>query len=225
MFLHGGPLGDDRLINDKSDVLELTREEDMSMSDSSLLEEATWQFEYFRMHPRIKDFTKRVKVDPINHLIRRKNREMRDPLLTRPEERARLRAAKAKSLSPVRVDPFSHLPDYWDRYQKMLQMYHRRDKARQAQVRGYFEKVIKRINRLCNEEEDFAADIKTRIVKEQPQTKSRRSHTMGLTSQESNLNAQSNGGSVLKGAEPARIEGDVNALLSKVRKVEEENAR
>lgn len=62
---------------------------------------------------------------------------------------------RSKSLSPLRHDPFGHLPDYWQSYQQMLKTYHKKDKKKRKEVRAYFEKVLARIQKLCNDEEHF----------------------------------------------------------------------
>ena len=65
----------------------------------------------------------------------------------------------------MRHDPFGNLPDYWKSYQQMLKVYHKKDKKKRGEVREYYEKVLARINKLCNDEEEFQRGIKSKIVK------------------------------------------------------------
>ena len=62
---------------------------------------------------------------------------------------------RAKTMSPNRLHSFGDMPDYWQRYKEMLEGYHRRDAQKHQQEKDYFEKVLDKRHKLCDDEEHF----------------------------------------------------------------------
>ena len=64
-------------FNEPSDVLEEKSEEDSSEYEESTQVEL--EFRNFKRVRRLKDYTQRTQLDPMNHLLREKLRKARHP--------------------------------------------------------------------------------------------------------------------------------------------------
>lgn len=117
---------DEPIINDDSnfaateindDQMEFDAvEEEKSTSELTASVQPELNLEYFKKNRRIRDFSKREKIDPVNHLLRRKMREIRHPELVKPDAKQTDKNERAKTVSPNRQDAFEHLPNYWQLY-------------------------------------------------------------------------------------------------------------
>ena len=112
----------------------------------------------------------------------------------------------------------------------MLQGYHRKDAIKDKQEKAYFDKVLDKIHKLCEDEEDFQPGQTTKIIKSLPEDHERH-HTQnsgGGRTPTHKLAASSSNGTQqhhhpkLSEEDKKRREGDVNRILHKVKKVEED---
>ena len=154
----GGEVVDSGLrFNDQSDVLEADENDSEKEDEQTKNVEVNIEFQNFKKHRKIKDFTRREKFAPIHHVLRQKLRQERTGL------------SRANSFSPAsRENSFEgrkNKADYWQMYQGKLREYHKKDRARHKIENAYFEKMLDKLNKLCNDEEQFQTGITTKIVK------------------------------------------------------------
>lgn len=101
----------------------------------------------------------------MNHMLREKLRLARHPEL---KYRAEQQHTYSSAGGTGRSKSLTNMPNYWDNYQKMLEEYHRKDKALQKEEMMHFQKVLDRIHKLCEDEEEFQTGpnpIVTHILK------------------------------------------------------------
>ena len=94
-------------------VLESAYEDDDDEEIISNNKEDLIDFFNFKWYPKLKNYIKRERLDPINHLLRKKIRQERQLKAGALMPTSNIRP---KSVSPVRHEPFSKLPDYWQSY-------------------------------------------------------------------------------------------------------------
>ena len=96
--------------------LEAHGEEDNTTSDDEDEQQVPLEFRNFHKVNKIKDYTKRLSLDPVNHMLRDRLREARHPEIKRSGSES-IHNSRAKSASPNRLHSFGDLPNYWSQYQ------------------------------------------------------------------------------------------------------------
>ena len=132
-------------------MLEAESEEDdsSSLGEAGDPQQVEIEFRNFKKYRRLKDFTQRAQLDPMNHLLREKLRQARHPERNYQVEPKYASASRSKSQATMME------PNYWELYQTMLEEYHRKDKAKSKEQMAHFQKVLDKIHKLCNDEEEF----------------------------------------------------------------------
>ena len=79
-------------------------------------------YRYFKMNNKIKDFTNRERIEPINHLLREKLFYVRHPELKQPSPKnTNTEMGRTKSVPPTAtglnlIGKHGETTDYWQQY-------------------------------------------------------------------------------------------------------------